>query len=113
MPNNWLLNRKKTGSKLKKCKLHRKKCSGSKKNDGVGGQKRGLCLVRPLPHHNSLGLPGLFYHGAKESEINCVRMLLEDRNLANKRVTFDALHTQHDSLEMEANDQGLIKPKEK
>ena len=74
--------------------------------DGVGGQKRGLCLVRPLPHHNSLGLPGLFYHGAKESEINCVRMLLEDRNLANKRVTFDALHTQHETLEMVQNAQG-------
>jgi predicted transposase YbfD/YdcC len=75
--------------------------------DGVGGQKRGLCLVKPLLHYNSIGLPGLFYHGAKESEINCVRWLLKDENLANKRVTFDALHTQHETLEMVQNAQGI------
>ena len=68
--------------------------------DGVSGQKRGLCVVRPLLHMNSISLPGLFYHGAKESEITCVRMLLKDKKLAGKCLTFDALHTQHETLEM-------------
>ena len=70
--------------------------------DGVAGEKRGLCLVRPLLHHNSFGLPGVFYHGAKDSEMICVRILLKDNNLANKCLTFDALHTQHETLEMAA-----------
>ena len=68
--------------------------------DGVSGQKRGLCVVRPLLHMNSVSLPGLFYHGAKESEITCVRRLLEDKKLAGKHLTFDALHTQYETLEM-------------
>lgn len=68
--------------------------------DGVSGQKRGICLVRPLLHMNSVSLPGLFYHGVKESEITCVRRLLKDKELASRSLTFDALHTQYETLEM-------------
>ena len=68
--------------------------------DGVSGQKRGWCLVRPLLHQSSISLSALFYHGAKDSEIVCVRRLLEDKELAGKHLTFDALHTQHETLEM-------------
>jgi predicted transposase YbfD/YdcC len=68
--------------------------------DGVAGQKRGLCIVRPLLQQSSLSLPGLFYHGAKESEITCVRELLQEGHLANQRLTFDALHAQSQTLEM-------------
>lgn len=75
--------------------------------DGASGQKRGLCLVRPLLHHTALSLPGIFYHGIKESEMTCVRMLLKDKDLASKRLTFDALHTQHETLEMVENAQGV------
>lgn len=68
--------------------------------DGVAGQKRGLCLVRPLLQQSSISLPGLFYHGAKDSEIACVRALLQERALASQCITFDALHSQHETLEM-------------
>ncbi len=60
--------------------------------DGVSGQTRGLCLVRPLVQGSSMSLPGLFYHGAKDSEIICVRALLQECTLASLQLTFDALH---------------------
>lgn len=68
--------------------------------DGVAGQTRGLCLVRPLLQGSSISLPGLFYHGAKDSEITCVQTLLQEHDLASRSVTFDALHTQCQTLEM-------------
>ncbi len=74
--------------------------------DGVVGQKRGLCIVRPLLHQGSISLPGLFYHGAKDSEISCVRELLQEDALASQCLTFDALHTQSQTLEMVQNAQG-------
>ncbi len=42
----------------------------------------------------------MFYHGAKDSEISSVRTLLQNKGLANRQLTFDALHTQHETLEM-------------
>lgn len=75
--------------------------------DGVFGEKRGLCIVRPLLHQNSISLPGLFYHGAKDSEIICVRELLQENHLASKCLTFDALHTQSQTLEMVQDAQGI------
>ncbi len=74
--------------------------------DGVLGEKRGLCIVRPLLHQGSISLPGLFYHGAKDSEISCVRKLLQEDALASQRLTFDALHTQSQTLEMVQNAKG-------
>lgn len=68
--------------------------------DGVAGQKRGLCIVRPVLQQGSISLPGVFYHGAKDSEITCVRTLLQSTHLASQSLTFDALHTQHQTLEM-------------
>ena len=68
--------------------------------DGVAGQKRGLCLVRPLLQQGSISLPGMFYQGAKDSEITCVRTLLGESALATQCVTFDALHTQYQTLEI-------------
>lgn len=73
--------------------------------DGVSGQKRGLCMVRALLQQSSISLPGIFYHGAKDSEITCVRELLKD-DLASQCLTFDALHTQSQTLEMVQNAQG-------
>ena len=55
--------------------------------DGVAGQKRGLWIVRPLLQQSSISLPGLFYHGAKDSEITCVRELLQEDNLASQCLT--------------------------
>ena len=75
--------------------------------DGILGEKRGLCIVRPLLQQSSISLPGMFYHGAKDSEINCVRTLLKDPHLVNQQLTFDALHTQHETLEMVENAQGI------
>ena len=75
--------------------------------EGANGQKRGLCLAKPLLHCNSTGLPGLFYHGDKDSEISCVRKMLEDRRLASKQLTFDALHTQLETLEMIEKAEGI------
>ncbi|MGB3586877.1 MAG: ISAs1 family transposase [Tunicatimonas sp.] len=74
--------------------------------DGVLGEKRGLCIVRPLLHQSSISLSGLFYHGAKESEITCVRELLQEDALASQHLTFDALHTQSQTLEMVQNAKG-------
>jgi predicted transposase YbfD/YdcC len=74
--------------------------------DGVAGQKRGLCIVRPLLQQSSISLPSLFYHGAKDSEITCVRELLQEDALASQRLTFDALHTQSQTLEMVQNAKG-------
>ncbi len=74
--------------------------------DGVLGEKRGLCIVRPLLHQGSISLPGLFYHGAKDSEISCVREFLQEDALAGQCLTFDALHTQSQTLEMVQNAQG-------
>lgn len=68
--------------------------------DAVSEQTRGWCLIRPLLWDNSLSLPGLFYHGAKDSEAICVRRLLKGSTLATLQLTFDALHTQHKTLEM-------------
>ena len=75
--------------------------------DGVGGQKRGLCIVRPLLHHGHISLPGVFYHGAKDSEMICLRTLLTDKHLAAQRLTFDALHTQPKTLEMVQHASGV------
>ena len=75
--------------------------------DGVRGQKRGLCIVRPLLHQGRISLPGVFYHGAKDSEITCLRILLRDHHLATRRLTFDALHTQPKTLEMVENASGV------
>ena len=74
--------------------------------DGVSGQKRGLCLVRALWQQGSISLSSLFYHGTKDSEIRCVRMLLQNHLLASQHLTFDALHTQHETLEMVEDAQG-------
>ena len=75
--------------------------------DGVLGKKRGLCIVRPLLQQSSISLPGLFYHGAKDSEIAGVRELLQEGVLASQCITFDALHTQSQTLEMVENAQGI------
>jgi hypothetical protein len=62
--------------------------------DGVLAEKRGLNIVRPFVQQDKISLNALFYHGLKESEINCVRELLKDGDLARDSVIFDALHTQ-------------------
>ncbi len=66
--------------------------------DGVLGEKRGLNIVRPFVQEDKISLNSLFYHGLKESEINCVRELLQDSALARGCVIFDALHTQYETL---------------
>lgn len=66
--------------------------------DGVSGEKRGLNIVHPFIQQDKISLKGLFYHGLKESEITCVRQLLEDSVLAQGAVVFDALHTQYETL---------------
>lgn len=75
--------------------------------DGVMGEKRGLCIVRPVLQQSNISLPGIFYYGVKDSEIRCVRELLQTYNLASQCLTFDALHTQHQTLEMVQDAQGV------
>lgn len=75
--------------------------------DGVLGEKRGLCIVRPLLQDCSISLPALFYRGTKDSEICCVRELLQEDPLARQCLTFDALHTQSQTLEMVEDAQGI------
>lgn len=41
--------------------------------DRVSAEKRGLCLVRPLIQAASISLPGIFYHGDKDSDRRPVR----------------------------------------
>ena len=55
-------------------------------------------IVYPFVQEDKISLEGLFYHGLKESEINCVRELLKDNSLAESCVIFDALHTQYETL---------------
>lgn len=74
--------------------------------DGAVGQKRGLCLVRPLSQESNISLPGLFYQGIKDSEISCVRTLLKHTKIAGQQITFDALHTQPKTLKMILSAQG-------
>lgn len=66
--------------------------------DGVLGEKRGLNIVHPFVQQDKVCLKGLFYHGLKDSEVTCVRQLLEDPMLAQSAVIFDALHTQCETL---------------
>ena len=66
--------------------------------DGVLGEKRGLNIVHPFVHNDKIVLNGMFYHGLKDSEINCVRELLKDNLLAEQSIIFDALHTQYETL---------------
>lgn len=64
-------------------------------------------MVRPLLQQGSISLPGLFYHRAKDSEISSVRMLLQNKDLASGQLTFDALHTQYETLEMVQQANGI------
>ncbi|QZE14386.1 ISAs1 family transposase [Halosquirtibacter laminarini] len=63
------------------------------------GQKRGLNIVYGISQKDKISTAATFYEGAKESEITTVRELLNDLSLASSNLTFDALHTQFETLE--------------
>lgn len=55
------------------------------------GDKRGLAAVQAVCHEDRQTYAETFYNGKKESEIPCVRTLL-DTGLSGQKATMDALH---------------------
>lgn len=66
--------------------------------DKASGQKRAVNIVHGISQNSKKITPSAFYDGDKESEIKTVQGLLEDPTLASSCITFDALHTQFDTL---------------
>ncbi len=64
------------------------------------GNKRGAAIVQAVAHENLEVAAQDYYAGDKESEVPVVRKLLEESELAQQKISFDALHCKPKTLEI-------------
>lgn len=69
------------------------------------GDKRGDAIVQFASHQTRDIFSQAFYNGTKESEIPCIRQLLED-DLGSQNITLDALHLNPETTSMIAKKGG-------
>lgn len=78
------------------------------------GNTRGDAVVQLVDHKDRITYAEKFYNGKKESEIPCVRALL-NKGFSNQKISLDALHLNPETTKLITQNQGvfLIGVKEK